>query len=110
MFRATKCADTNIAAILRNNAIQEIKSITCEKKVRPAYMVTPPRSKNKNRVRSYHRNPKSTSRCHQKKHAKNPYAASLSCKIALNEPDSSEKVSIFDRGKRQEKSQDDHRQ
>ena len=52
-------------------------------------MVTPPRSKNKIRVRHYHRDPKSTSRCHQKKHATNPYAASLSCKIALNEPDSS---------------------
>src|ERR1700680_1491814 len=75
---------------MRSKLVQEIKSITCEKRVRPAYMVTSPRSKNKNRVRDYHRNRKSTSRCHQKKHRKNPYAASLSCKIALNEPDSSD--------------------
>src|ERR1700680_1135285 len=77
---------------MRSKLVQEIKSITCEKRVRPAYMVTSPRSKNKNRVRDYHRNRKSTSRCHQKKLARNPYAASLSCKIALNEPDSSAAV------------------
>src|SRR6202030_4061735 len=47
------------------------------------------RLKNQNRGRCYLQNPKSCSRCHQNKHLRNPYVAGLTCKMTLNEPDSS---------------------
>jgi hypothetical protein len=34
-------------ATMRSKLVQEIKSITCEKRVRPAYTVTSPRNKQK---------------------------------------------------------------
>src|ERR1700694_2364659 len=79
----------------RSKLVQGTKSITCEKRVRPAYMVTTPIGKSLNRGTSYRQNPGSASRCHQKKHSKPPYAASLSCKVTLNEPDSSDKIPLL---------------
>src|SRR3979490_2895443 len=93
MFRATKCSNANIAAILHNNAIKTrpgTKSITCEKRVRPEYM-TVPRLKSQNRVRNYRQNPKPCSSRHQKKHPRNPYIAALFYKITLAEPDSTDR-------------------
>src|ERR1017187_8762589 len=74
---------------MRSKLVQGIKSITCEKRVRPEYM-TVPRLKSRNRVRTYRQNPKPCSSRHQKKHPRNPYVAALSCKITLIEPDSTD--------------------
>src|SRR5580658_3533914 len=41
---------------LQSKLVQGIKSITCEKRVRPEYM-TVPRLKSQNRVRTYRQNP-----------------------------------------------------
>src|ERR1700691_1918075 len=41
---------------MRSKLVQGIKSITCEKRVRPEYM-TVPRLKSQNRVRTYRQNP-----------------------------------------------------
>src|SRR5450631_2927698 len=79
---------------MRSKLVQGIKSITCEKRVRPEYM-TVPRLKSQNRVRNYRQNPKPCSSRHQKKHPRNPYIAALFYKLTLAEPDSTGTSSKF---------------
>src|ERR1700674_4479120 len=93
MFRATKCADANITAILHNKAIKTCpgnkihhlrkKSPACVHGNAPDWKK--PKSGNKLPSESW-----IGFKVPPKKHSKIPYAASLSCKVTLNEPDSSD--------------------
>src|SRR5271169_1726393 len=55
---------------MRLKLVQGTKSITCEKSVRPVYIV--PRLENQNRGRCYLQNSRSSSRCHQKNTSETP--------------------------------------